>query len=111
MDLRLLVEEVIGLLGRSIDKNIEIVPPTPGPAANATGDPALIQSALLNLGLNARDAMPSGGTLAYDLDHRSLDEEACERIGGGLEPGRYIVVSVAQGPDVPAMLVALALPE
>ncbi|MBI4865227.1 MAG: PAS domain S-box protein, partial [Candidatus Riflebacteria bacterium] len=58
-----LVREVTAILERSIDRRIRIRQTLDARSAVIVGDPTLIQNALLNLALNARDAMPSGGEL------------------------------------------------
>jgi PAS domain S-box-containing protein len=63
VDLHAIVREVISLLGRSIDKNITVVEKLKSARSTLIGDPTLLQSAVLNVALNARDAMPKGGTL------------------------------------------------
>jgi len=68
VDLDELVAEVKLLLGRSIDKRIEVVHERAAEPAATRGDSTFLQSALLNLGLNARDAMPHGGTLRFAVE-------------------------------------------
>ncbi len=60
-----LVLEVVELLQHSIDKRIEIRQHLESHPAQILGDPTQLQNALLNLGLNARDAMPQGGVLTF----------------------------------------------
>ncbi len=60
-----LVQEVVDLLQHSIDKRIEIRQHLEAHQAQVLGDPTQLQNALLNLGLNARDAMPQGGVLTF----------------------------------------------
>lgn len=68
VDLRDIVREVVELLGRSIDRKIRLVMELPEAAAVISGDPTLLQNAVLNLALNARDAMPQGGELRIRVD-------------------------------------------
>ncbi|SMH37985.1 response regulator [Azospirillum agricola] len=57
-------------------------------------DPHQFENALLNLAINARDAMPDGGRLTVATDNLTLDEAAAAGIAGA-QPGRYVAVSVA----------------
>lgn len=66
----------------------------PGPGLwNIIFDPAQIEQILVNLAVNARDALPSGGTLTIKTANISLDEASC-REQGGLMPGDYVQLEV-----------------
>lgn len=65
VDVNQCILDVRGLLLRSIDPRIEIVLELAAQHAVIMGDPAQIESALLNLAVNARDAMPDGGRLTF----------------------------------------------
>ncbi len=57
-------------------------------------DPNQLESAILNLAINARDAMPEGGRLTIGTENLVLDEAAVRALGGELRPGPYVAISV-----------------
>jgi PAS domain S-box-containing protein len=60
-----IIDEAVHLLSRSLDKRIAIERRLEARPDTLLGDPALLQSAILNLAVNGRDAMPDGGTLTF----------------------------------------------
>jgi len=88
------VNNLVKLLRRLFEENIEIVAVSGSNLAAVNADSALIEQVLLNLCLNARDAMPDGGVLTLSLGNVVLDKEFCDR-NPGIEPGRYAWVRVA----------------
>jgi PAS domain S-box-containing protein len=93
VDLHGVVREVVDLLGRTLDKNIEIQPLLQASPSTVVGDPGQLQQMVLNLAVNARDAMPDGGQLTFRTECVDLDEEYC-RLHAGVTPGRYLCLSV-----------------
>jgi PAS domain S-box-containing protein len=95
VDMREIVAEVISLLRHSIDKRIAIRQALSDDGHVIVGDPAQLQSALLNLAVNARDAMPNGGQIAFLSETVDVDARASSEQGLNIEPGRYLHVTVA----------------
>ena len=58
-------------------------------------DPGQVESAILNLAINARDAMPDGGELTFETEVVKLDHEFCRYHPEGISAGNYIVISIA----------------
>ena len=58
------------------------------------GDPAQLQNAILNIAINARDAMPKGGTLTIETHNIQLDEKTCATYMGA-DPGEHVIISVS----------------
>jgi CheY-like chemotaxis protein len=61
----------------------------------ALGDPTQLQNALLNIALNARDAMAKGGALTFETDVTTLDEAYCRNSPYEIVPGSYFRVSIS----------------
>jgi PAS domain S-box-containing protein len=94
VDLNALAKEAIGILERSIDKKIVIVRNLDARQPAVFGDASRLQSAILNLALNARDAMPHGGRLSIKSETVLLDADFCARQALPVEPGRYVMLEV-----------------
>ncbi len=94
IDLAEAVDNVTTLLRRSIDRRITLVVEQKATVSTVRGDASELESALLNLGLNARDAMPRGGILRITTDNVELSAEQCEGSTFQIVPGTYVRVRV-----------------
>ncbi|WP_017905820.1 ATP-binding protein [Pseudomonas asplenii] len=88
-----LVKSMSELLDRSLDESIELRMNLADALWIAEADPNQLESALLNLVLNARDAMPDGGQLLVSTSNQTLDL-AFTQTQGHLEPGDYVLLQV-----------------
>jgi PAS domain S-box-containing protein len=90
------------LLERTLDRRIRLEWRLQAETAMVIGDPAQLENVIINLALNARDAMPEGGELCFATEWTVLDP-AHGRLGPfKLEPGTYLHVSVRDsGPGIP----------
>ena len=95
VDLHRQVDEVIAILERSIDKRIRIVRDLQARPSTTLGDPTQIENALLNLAVNARDAMPEGGQITFISRVTEVAEASIEQRGLELAPGRYLSLAIA----------------
>ena len=94
VDLNAVVADVVRLLERTVDPRVAVeVEPCPE-GAPVLGDGSELQGALLNLGLNARDAMPAGGRLTFRVRPASLHESADTQLSDPLRPGHYLALDV-----------------
>jgi two-component system cell cycle sensor histidine kinase/response regulator CckA len=89
------IREVHDLLSHGIDRRIELHLDLAAEQAMVAGDPSQLQSALLNLGLNARDAMPKGGQLRYATRNVEIDGPEAGSPPFSLRPGRYLEIVVS----------------
>jgi signal transduction histidine kinase len=89
-DVRSLVEDMIGLIDRSVGPMVRIELHAEDKMPVVDVDPNQLEMALLNLAVNARDAMITGGVLTIGLSEQIVDVN--DQLG--VRPGRYVVLSV-----------------
>jgi len=88
------IEQARSLLFHTLPKMIEIDLILSGDPAVVNADPTLIEQVLMNLAVNARDAMPEGGRLVMRTQRATLDEDYC-KTHLGARPGLYMLLSVS----------------
>jgi PAS domain S-box-containing protein len=93
LDLGEVVERMSTLLQRLIGEDVELVTRRRGDLGSVRADPAQMEQVIINLAVNARDAMPRGGQLTLELANVELDETFAHR-HAGMTPGPYVVFSV-----------------
>jgi len=94
IDVNTLVVETIKLLRPTLGEQIQISPQLAPNAWPALVDPNQLTTAILNLSLNARDAMPSGGKLVVETGNVHLDE-GYATMNGDVVAGNYVMVAVS----------------
>jgi PAS domain S-box-containing protein len=94
VDLNQVVVELVKMLRPLIAENIEVRTLLAAHVAAVDADAGQLQQVLLNLCINARDAMPAGGQLTISSQQLSLSEEFCA-CHPGTKVGRYVLLSVA----------------
>ena len=94
MDLNKETEQVSKMLERTIPKMINIELHLAENLNIINADPAQIEQILMNLGVNARDAMPNGGRLIFETENMILDEHYC-KIHLGSKPGHYVKLGIS----------------
>ncbi len=105
VDINQLVSSMGELLKRSINESIVLDMRLSADLWTAEADPNQLESALLNLVINARDAMPAGGRLVVETTNRHLDSVFTAAYGT-LEPGDYVELSVSDtGCGIPEGLI------
>ena len=107
VDVHALIKAAIDLLERSIDKNIIIVTELNAARSVTNGDPGLIQNAILNLSINARDAMSDGGTITISTTNVKIDNEFIKTNPVNPDPGNYIEIEVSDtGSGIPKEIIS-----
>lgn len=93
LDLNASVQEMRKMLDRVIGENIELVTKPLEGLGQIKADPGQIEQVLLNLCINARDAMPNGGRLLIQTDNVTLDENYAKQ-RSDVTPGEYVMLAV-----------------
>jgi signal transduction histidine kinase len=94
VDVNRLIVNVSDILTRSLGETIALETISGAGLWKIEADVSELESALLNLAINARDAMPNGGKLTIETSNAYLDEEYCSQ-NGGLRPGQYVLIAVS----------------
>jgi CheY-like chemotaxis protein len=104
VDVNALVLEAAKLLHPTLGEHIEITPLMAEDAWTALVDPNQLTTAIINLALNARDAMPDGGKLAFETSNVVLDENYAG-MNSEVAPGNYVMIAVSDtGAGIPPAL-------
>jgi len=88
-----LLQHVIKLLNRTLGERIEIEFRPDRMLADIVADEAQLEAALVNIAINARDAMPNGGKLVIETGSVALDQAYCDQ-HAEVAPGRYAMIVV-----------------
>ncbi|MBI5556148.1 MAG: response regulator [Deltaproteobacteria bacterium] len=88
-----LIQNMTKMLGRLIGENVEIRLNLREVAGNIKADPGQVEQIIMNLAVNARDAMPDGGSLLIETDTFEFDKEYC-RTHAEVLPGTYVMLGV-----------------
>lgn len=94
MDVAATVGELMELLPRTLGETIELKLVTGPDLWPCLADPSQLQTALLNLALNARDAMPEGGALTIEIANARIDAEQAAQ-SPEVAPGDYVALAVS----------------
>ncbi len=94
VDLNAIVAELKKLLDRVIGEDVRLDVVTYPGLLRVRVDPGQVEQLILNLAVNARDAMPQGGTLRITTASATIDDDFARRHAGAV-PGQFVAISVA----------------
>ncbi len=101
VDVSRAVTQMTELLHRTLGETIEIEPVLAAGLWRAEIDRSQLEAAIVNLAINARDAMPEGGRLTIETGNAYIDREYAEA-GEDVRPGQYVLVAVTDnGAGIP----------
>ncbi|MGH7143829.1 MAG: hybrid sensor histidine kinase/response regulator [Planctomycetota bacterium] len=97
-----LLRDTLTVLTRTLGPSVRVQSRLDAVPDQIRGDPSEIQSAVLNLALNARDAMPEGGILAITSTCETIDAARAEKLPQAVAPGPFIAITVTDtGAGIP----------
>lgn len=94
VDIDTVVSNTLGIVQQTFNKNIKITTVMEASETIVMGDLTGLQNALLNLCINASQAMPDGGNLTITIRNRQLGNEYCNTLPFAIEPGKYVDLEV-----------------
>src|SRR5260221_14422025 len=93
IDLNRVVTDTVQMLKRLIGEDIELISILDPDLFNIEADPGQLSQVIMNLAVNARDAMPDGGTITFETNNVTLDETYAKQ-HVSIKPGPYVVLLV-----------------
>jgi PAS domain S-box-containing protein len=93
LDLNAAVRAIQKMLERLIGEDITLISAPTEPLGRVRADPGQVEQIVMNLAINARDAMPEGGMLSIETANVGLDREAAER--ASVKPGSYVMLAIS----------------
>ena len=94
LDANKLVEDICELLRRTLGEAIVLETMLGDRLWRTYADANQLENALLNLGLNARDAMPDGGKLIIETANATLDKAYVSSLSESIEPGEFVLIAI-----------------
>jgi len=94
VDMGRVIRDMTDMLRRTLGEQIEVEAVIAGGLWNTLVDPNQVENAILNLAINARDAMPDGGKLTLEAANAYLDD-AYAALHGDVTPGQYVMLAVS----------------
>jgi PAS domain S-box-containing protein len=95
LDVGAIVGELEKMLARTIGEHIALRTELAEGAWPVEADRTQVEQVVMNLAVNARDAMPDGGALTISMTNTTLDEDTLRTHAGPAEPGRYLCLAVS----------------
>lgn len=109
LDVAAIVGELERMLSRTIGEHITLITALADESSPIQADRAQVEQVVMNLVVNARDAMPDGGTLTISTANVTLDKDSLKTRAGPAQPGDYLCLAVSDtGIGMPADVVAKA---
>ena len=90
-----IIADNLSLLSSTMEKNIAVVQELNAKPATIVGDPSQLQNAIINLSVNASDAMPAGGTLTIKTDTVFIDQTSAQLRSYKMTPGHYLQIALS----------------
>ncbi|MCB9482293.1 MAG: response regulator [Desulfobacteraceae bacterium] len=101
-----IVENTVEILERSIDRKVLINTDLHAQKYTISGDESLIQNALLNLGINAKDAMTDGGLLFFKTKNTIITQDSIRYLPYEINPGTYLEIEIRDtGNGIPGEII------